>query len=497
VTFLVPQQMYDKHDEYAKKVKSEMEESKRMTAIPVGDLTKREKEDAVRAGHDVSGTHLITTSDDLGGILNSYSKPNVKVSERTIKRRGKSDLTITKYAPASDVDLSVYDTEIGAFGDNTIVHGWVAPPPEYGVDPVAYHRLERTARVGGYGFMASAATVLIQGLVQTPHLIETYATGAQWAIEFGGPHALILGPALSIAAVAKARLISMKKRTDDQPVPLRTLRGSQIRKMKAIHRARKPEHAQALTRQVYEQAVTQEAAYQQRRAAEETQRKVAAKAAREQAITKERAAQMVREAFDEESAKRLAEQAERLAVTRAAEEAAARAAAALENALATATERHERIRTAYVDIITDPLNALEHASLFDVGDTRTSKFVQAYLDVEDLVNNHGGVVPTDLISSYADQVRDLVRLWDDALAYSTKRSYTWLPHGEADIARKAAAALARAIPADGEEITPEQIISARKALDLLDKITTVTLPKQARGAIQAVSRLEITAGSGE
>ena len=159
-----------------------------------------------------------------------------------------------------------------------------------------------------------------------------------------------------------------------------------------------------------------------------------------------------------------------------------------------AAERHERVREAYIEIITDPLNALEHASLFDVGDTRTSKFTLAYLDIEDFTTVHRHGVPTRLAREYAEKAREVERLWDDALDYSTKRSYTWLPDGQADIARKAAAALARAVPEDGEEITPEQIISARKALDLLDKITAISLPRVTRGAVADTARLAIEAG---
>jgi hypothetical protein len=158
-----------------------------------------------------------------------------------------------------------------------------------------------------------------------------------------------------------------------------------------------------------------------------------------------------------------------------------------------ATERHDRVREAYIEIITDPLNALEHASLFDVGDERTSKFTEAYIEIEDFTTIHRRGIPTRLAGEYAKMAREVERLWDDAYDYSTKRSYTWLPDGQADIARKAAAALARSVPADGEEITPEQIISARKALDLLDKITAISLPRVTRGAVADTARLAIEA----
>lgn len=157
-----------------------------------------------------------------------------------------------------------------------------------------------------------------------------------------------------------------------------------------------------------------------------------------------------------------------------------------------ANERHDRVRDAWTEIITDPLNALEHASLFDVADTRTAAFISAYGALEDLRAIYPSGIPTALAESYAEQTRECERLWDDAYAYSTKRGYDFLPDGERDLARKAARMLALA--ADEAAPVHERAQAATKAAEMLTRISAITLPEPSRAQIASLSRLALTAG---
>lgn len=156
-----------------------------------------------------------------------------------------------------------------------------------------------------------------------------------------------------------------------------------------------------------------------------------------------------------------------------------------------ATARHDRVAQAWGAVISDPLNALDHASLFDVSDARTAKFVTAYGELEDLRSIHREGIPDRLVDEYVTKTRECERLWEDAYAYSTKRGIDFLPAGERDLARKASRLLALA--ANESAPLPERAQAAERAAELLNKITAVTLPEASRMQISALTRLAITA----
>lgn len=157
-----------------------------------------------------------------------------------------------------------------------------------------------------------------------------------------------------------------------------------------------------------------------------------------------------------------------------------------------AFERHMEVRDAYSEIITDPLNALDHTALFDMTQTRTAAFIEAYAHCQDIVSIHSSHDPgpeygrrpkdSSVIEEYATAVRKMKPLWDAALSYSRKAGPDWMPEGDQRAARKAASLLRTS--RDEAATDAERALAAEKAKETLNTIASFDLPAEAMRAIE-------------
>lgn len=158
-------------------------------------------------------------------------------------------------------------------------------------------------------------------------------------------------------------------------------------------------------------------------------------------------------------------------------------------------ERYVTVSDEYTAIITDPLAALDHASLLldDVSQPRTAVFLSALGRAQDRYSVLGQTMPSDAttIAEFEDITREVVRTWDEARRYAKREGYEWLPEAEQVNARRAHAALARA--QDERNDIGERINAAEYAAKMLRSIKTVMLPEQAAQAIEDIKRLAIEA----
>jgi hypothetical protein len=149
------------------------------------------------------------------------------------------------------------------------------------------------------------------------------------------------------------------------------------------------------------------------------------------------------------------------------------------------------IDDAWTDIVCDPLAALHHSELLDVTLPRTAAFVTAYADArEAMTGRTAATVPVDL-SRLLRLVDTTETAWVEAREHAEHAGYAWLPEAERKKAATAEAAIMLAMDKDAP--MGERANAAAQAARLLGQITTVRLPKKARGELDTVARKAITA----
>jgi hypothetical protein len=168
---------------------------------------------------------------------------------------------------------------------------------------------------------------------------------------------------------------------------------------------------------------------------------------------------------------------------------------------ADALARFEVVEKEWEEIVTDPLAALDHAPLLDMrlmpdgSMSRTGIFLEAFGKAQDLQRRHAAHSPATGPEDRADVVEfeDAVRAadvaWTEAKRWAKHVGIDSLPESERDIARRARAALKKAM----HEFTPieEAITAAETAARLLKSIHTVVLPEKAMLQIETKARKAI------
>lgn len=156
-----------------------------------------------------------------------------------------------------------------------------------------------------------------------------------------------------------------------------------------------------------------------------------------------------------------------------------------------ARERHERVATAWTDLVCDPLSALTHCSLFDITNPTTAAFIEAYGEAGDFISVHGTDAPVQraVVDEYAELARAVESAWEAARTRAGRSGYDWLPEDQRDDAERAARLLALA----SSESAPlaERASAAERASTLLRRIHAVVLPDATMQALEAVRRPEL------
>lgn len=156
-----------------------------------------------------------------------------------------------------------------------------------------------------------------------------------------------------------------------------------------------------------------------------------------------------------------------------------------------AWQRWCAIDDAWTDLMCDPIAALTHAELLDVTLPRTAAFVTAYADARDAMTGRtAATTPVDL-SRLIRLVDTTQTAWTEAHEHAEHAGYAWLPEAERKKAATAEAAMLLAIDKDAP--MGERANAAAQAARLMGQITTVRLPKKARGELDTVARKAITA----
>lgn len=156
-----------------------------------------------------------------------------------------------------------------------------------------------------------------------------------------------------------------------------------------------------------------------------------------------------------------------------------------------ARERHERVATAWTDLVCDPLAALTHCALFDVANPSTAAFISAYGRAGDFLSVHGTEQPREraLVDEYADLARSAETTWRTAVTRAERTGFEWLPEDQRADAERASRLLALA----SSESAPlaERASAAERASVLLRRIHAVVLPDTAMQALDALRRPEL------
>lgn len=152
---------------------------------------------------------------------------------------------------------------------------------------------------------------------------------------------------------------------------------------------------------------------------------------------------------------------------------------------------HDRVIDQWSEIITDPLQALTHAALFDVTQPRTAAFIEAYGAAADFRALHGTTWPgpehgPQHLADYLPLVRRAHTTWEEARRYTERTGWSWLPETEATAARRAAGLLA--VAADENATFHERAAAAKKAASLLESVTSFLLPAATLAAIDTAAR---------
>jgi hypothetical protein len=156
-----------------------------------------------------------------------------------------------------------------------------------------------------------------------------------------------------------------------------------------------------------------------------------------------------------------------------------------------ARARHERVIEAWTAMVTDPLAALSHSSLFDTANTWTAAFIGIYGRASDFIAVHGTEPPADrtLIDSYAALTREVESAWQSALIRAERSDLDWLPPAERADADRARRLLTLA--SDEAASLAERANAAQKAADLLRKVHSFVLPATTLTAIEAGTRPQL------
>lgn len=171
---------------------------------------------------------------------------------------------------------------------------------------------------------------------------------------------------------------------------------------------------------------------------------------------------------------------------------------------AQAVQLHARVGDAWAEVITDPLNALEHAMLFSTTHPLTVAFIDAYFAANQFRDIHGenwaqartGDLTADreMVLRYRSLVEKASRAWEAAYKTSSRLEWEdWLPAKEAKRARRAEALLR--VAGDESETLHARAAAAQKAATLLKKVTGFLLPEQVERALADGSRLALPGGS--
>ncbi|KQP63168.1 hypothetical protein [Nocardioides sp. Leaf285] len=155
-----------------------------------------------------------------------------------------------------------------------------------------------------------------------------------------------------------------------------------------------------------------------------------------------------------------------------------------------ARDRHTRVKEAYAQILTDPLNALTHSVLFDVSDERTARFVTAYSLADDLydVSAHRDRSESE-VAQYEGAVHRLGPLWLDALRYAEKVGAEWMSARDQALAEAATKMLRLARDPGATEA--ERLSGLRRAHANMASIRSFHLPPGAALALENQVRLAL------
>lgn len=158
-----------------------------------------------------------------------------------------------------------------------------------------------------------------------------------------------------------------------------------------------------------------------------------------------------------------------------------------------AIERYERVANAWTEVITDPLNALTHAALFDVREDRTADFIEAYDEAREQVRAFGSTMPAEArVEKFGSLMRRVERLWDVAYDYADRKSYSWLPAEERRQAELADKFLRMA--SNANDSVAQRALAAEKAAKALRAIYSIRLPDTVHGELSAMTAKALNAG---
>lgn len=140
-------------------------------------------------------------------------------------------------------------------------------------------------------------------------------------------------------------------------------------------------------------------------------------------------------------------------------------------------EKYEKVKDAWENIITDPLNALEYSSLFDVKYDKTALFVQTYTQAQDMfVLYPYGCDDERVVEKFNLLTNHLERTWLDAYVFAQRRGVNWLPAEEQKYADRAQKLLRLAN--DENSSVHERLQAATRAIKMLEYIESFLLPQE-------------------
>lgn len=157
--------------------------------------------------------------------------------------------------------------------------------------------------------------------------------------------------------------------------------------------------------------------------------------------------------------------------------------------------RFEAIDLAWADLLTDPLAVLDHALLLDVSNVATARFIEAHGHARDLIGTRTvtDLPPASTLTEIQIAVRALDTAWTDAKTRAERAGYGWLPKADRKRARQAAALLATA--ADESLTVAARANAGAKAVELLNAIEAVPMPRVTMLALSERTRLPLAAVS--
>lgn len=155
--------------------------------------------------------------------------------------------------------------------------------------------------------------------------------------------------------------------------------------------------------------------------------------------------------------------------------------------------RFEAIDTAWADLLIDPLSVLDHALLLDVTNVATAHLIEAHGHARDLIGTRTAddLPPTSTLTETETAVRALDTAWTEARTRAERAGYDWLPEADRKRARQATALLDTA--ADESLPLAARANAGAKAVELLNAIEAITVPRTTMLALTEHTRLALTA----